>query len=86
VLVVQRGNVVIVYNLSGRSFATYGIGIPSAGVWQVRLNTDLKVYSSQFGDVGRGITSVTATSPGIWGQAAQVNVALGAYTAVILSQ
>jgi len=87
VIVFQRQNVIVLMNLSGRAFGGgYGIGITATGTWQVRVNTDLRQWSSVFGDIGKGITSVQATSPGIWGKPAQVSVPLGAYTAIVLSQ
>jgi len=85
VVVFRRDNVVVVMNLSGTAYPVYNIGIPSAGVWHVRLNSDLQAYSAQFGNVGAGQTALKSFTPGMWGQPAALSVPLGAWSAVVLS-
>lgn len=53
----------------------------------VLLRSCLRVPNrSAFGDMGKGVTAVQASSPGIWGQPAQGCIPLGAYTTFVLSQ
>jgi 1,4-alpha-glucan branching enzyme len=79
-----RDDVVVVLNFSTRSFPSYHLGFPREGPWHVRFNSDWSGYDGSFGDCGS--TGTWAT----WGTADPMPfgaaIALGAYSAVILSQ
>ncbi len=77
-------DVVVVINLSARSFPVYTIGLPRAGVWRVRLSTDWRGYSPDFGDVTPG--GCLAGGPSRDGLRWSGTIALGAYSALVLSQ
>jgi 1,4-alpha-glucan branching enzyme len=77
-------DVVVVANFSGRWFPSYQLGLPRRGVWYVRLNSDYQGYSTDFGNT---------YTPDVWtedvgrdGLNYRGQVALGPYTAIILSQ
>lgn len=44
-------SVVVVLNFADRSHAGYEIGLPSEGLWKVRINSDAKTYDAEFGDL-----------------------------------
>lgn len=77
-------DVVVVVNCSAQPFARYHVGLPRSGRWHVRLNTDWDGYSEDFGAVDT--YDATASEPGADGMAWSGDVALGPYSAVILSQ
>lgn len=79
-----RDDVVVVVNASHRSFAHYRIGMPRAGRWRVRLNSDWAGYGPDFGD--QPSFDTTAGAPGMDGMPAAASLGIGPYTAVILSQ
>ena len=89
-LAMTRGSsqdVVVLFNLSSKTYSSgYLIGVPAGGVWNVRFNSDLKSYSGSFGNVGAGVTQITASNTPRNGFNYQVNVPLGAYSVVVLSQ
>jgi 1,4-alpha-glucan branching enzyme len=79
-----RDDVVVVMNFSARAFDSYWIGFPRAGSWRVRLNTDWRGYSDDYGDhLGYDTMAGSAPGDGMWYGG---NVGLGPYSAVILSQ
>jgi 1,4-alpha-glucan branching enzyme len=79
-----RDSVVVVVNLANRGYADYTIGMPRAGRWRVRFNSDWAGYDPQFG----GQDSYdTDTRPGAMDAMAHTaSIGLGPYSAVILSQ
>lgn len=78
-------DMVIIMNLKSISYPEgYNIGVPYSGTWDIVFNSDLKEYSSSFGNVGASISSLTAKSQPLQGMPYQVSVPLGAYSAVIL--
>ena len=60
------------------------IGLPAAGAWHVRFNSDDQTYSSTFG--GTPSTDVQAIGGAKDDQAQSGTVQLGRYSVVILSQ
>jgi 1,4-alpha-glucan branching enzyme len=80
-----RDDVVVVLNLSGRSYDSYRIGLPRGGLWRVRLNSDWRGYSAAF---------TGHDSHDFWAQSGSNgddmpfggDVGIGPYTAIILSQ
>jgi 1,4-alpha-glucan branching enzyme len=77
-------DVIIVANFSGRSFANYDIGLPRQGIWYVRFNSDWNGYSGDFGNTYTA--DVWTADGGKDGLGYHGSLALGPYSAVILSQ
>lgn len=76
-------DVLVVANLAGEQRWDQVIGVPAAGTWRVRLNSDVPVY----GDfAGEGSGDVEATAEGADGQPARVVVGIGAYSVLVLSR
>jgi 1,4-alpha-glucan branching enzyme len=77
-------DVVVVANFANRSYAGYRIGLPRAGRWRVRFNSDWAGYSDVFTD--HASFDLVAADQGTDGMAFSGTVGLGPYTALILSQ
>jgi 1,4-alpha-glucan branching enzyme len=77
-------DVVVVLNFSDTGHAAYQIGLPRAGTWRVRLNSDWSGYDPAFGDWASYDTA--SAGPPHDGLPYSGTVGLGPYTAVILSQ
>lgn len=60
------------------------IGLPRAGIWRRRFNSDLKLYDPEFGDgdVGRVLTEKSKAD----GMAISAEITISPYTALIFSQ
>lgn len=88
VLAFTRGsnnNLVVLMNLSSVAYNTgYIIGAPAAGSWSIVFNSDLKKYSSAFGGVGTGVSSISSQPQSYGPFSNSINVPLGAYSCVIL--
>jgi len=78
-------DVVVVVNVSNRAWADYRIGLPAAGEWRVRVNTDWKGYGADYENVG-GIGVVATAGEPRDGMAASASLAIGRYSALILSR
>jgi 1,4-alpha-glucan branching enzyme len=70
---------VVIANFSSTNYPVYNLNFPWAGTWYVHFNSDSTNYSSDFGN--NGSTVVTAS-----GNPATASVAIGPYSALILSQ
>jgi len=77
-------DVVVVLNCSSRVLEGYRIGLPRPGAWRVRLNSDWTGYSDDFGAVHSA--DAVAGVPGAGGMDEAADVAIGPYSALILSQ
>ncbi|MCH2102273.1 MAG: alpha amylase C-terminal domain-containing protein, partial [Planctomycetes bacterium] len=78
-------DVIVVANFSDRSWTNYRIGLPRAGTWRVRFNSDWSGYDTAFGD--HPSYDVVANSSLPWdGMPASGEISIGPYTAVIFSQ
>lgn len=77
-------DVVIVLNLSSQTWNSYNIGFPRGGTWNVRLNTDSVLYSSDYGNFGS--LSVNATVGAKDGMNFNGDLSIAPYSALILSQ
>jgi 1,4-alpha-glucan branching enzyme len=77
-------DVVVVANFADRSYDSYTIGMPRAGWWRVRFNSDWAGYSPDFGS-HLGYDTFAAESPRD-GMPFQANVGIGPYSVLILSQ
>jgi 1,4-alpha-glucan branching enzyme len=80
----SRGDVVVVANWSGRAFPAYDVGLPTPGTWHVRFNSDDTRYGADFG--GTPSADVASKTVARDGQAQSGSIALGAYSAVILTR
>jgi 1,4-alpha-glucan branching enzyme len=69
---------VVIANFANVNYPVYNLNFPYAGTWYVHFNTDSTNYSSDFGN--NGSTFVTAG-----GNPVQASVAIGPYSALILS-
>ena len=69
---------VVIANFANVNYPVYNLNFPYAGSWYVHFNTDSTNYSSDFGN--NGSTVVTAG-----GNPVQASVAIGPYSALILS-
>lgn len=77
-------DVVVVCNFSHAPKTDYRIGFPDSGWWRLRLNSDAKIYSSDFADTACG--DVEALDEGADHLPASGQVAIGPYSILIFSQ
>jgi 1,4-alpha-glucan branching enzyme len=79
-----RDDVVVVANFGNRSYDSYTVGFPRAGLWRVRFNGDWSGYSSDFGNqLSYDTTAIDGPRDGL---SYQGDVGIGPYSAIILSQ
>jgi 1,4-alpha-glucan branching enzyme len=76
--------VVVVANLANRSYDSYSIGFPRAGLWWVRFNSDYAGYSPDFGN--RQGYDTFAQPEGRDAMPCAGNIGIGPYSVLILSQ
>ncbi len=80
-----RGDdVVVVANFSERSLRDYEVGFPAFGMWYVRINTDSRIYSPDFG--AQDVFDTDATGPAKDGLPHSGRLLLPPYSAIVLSQ
>jgi 1,4-alpha-glucan branching enzyme len=79
-----RDDTVILANFANRSVDHYTIGLPRAGRWRVRLNTDWRGYDAAFGN--HLSLDVDAREGPYDGLPFAADVGIGAYSAIVLSQ
>jgi len=77
-------DVVVVINFADVSYTGYRIGLPRAGVWRVRFNSDSSAYDAYFGNWNSFDTE--ADGPALNGMPLSGTIGIGPYTCVILSQ
>jgi len=77
-------DVLVLANFGHRGYPGYRVGLPRPGRWRVRLNTDWDGYDPEFGELP--VFDVTTDDRSLDGMPCSAEVALPAYTAVILSQ
>jgi 1,4-alpha-glucan branching enzyme len=77
-------DVVVVANFANRSYDSYTIGMPRAGQWRMRLNSDWQGYSADFGN-HLGYDTTAGGGP-VDNMPYQANVGIGPYSVLILSQ
>jgi 1,4-alpha-glucan branching enzyme len=75
---------VVLANFGHRSYPSYRVGLPRAGTWRVRLNTDWSGYDPGFGGVPVFDTATDERAQD--GMRCSAEIGLPAYTAVVLSQ
>lgn len=77
-------DVVVIANFADRSYDSYTLGMPRAGQWNVRFNSDWQGYSADFGNhLGY---NTTAGGGSMDSMPFQANVGIGPYSVIILSQ
>ncbi len=79
-----RDDVVVVANFANRAYDSYTLGFPRAGKWRIRLNSDWRGYSPDFGD--HPTFDAMADGGPKDGLPASGSVSVGPYSAIILSQ
>jgi len=79
-----RDDVIVLANFSTEAFPDYHLGVPRAGRWRVRFNSDWDGYDPDF----EVVESLDADSRAVEqdGMAQRIAVGLGPYSVVILSQ
>ncbi|WP_225821652.1 alpha-amylase family glycosyl hydrolase [Streptomyces naphthomycinicus] len=79
-----RDSTVVVLNFGNRAYDNYRLGLPRAGVWRVRFNSDWAGYDPEF--AGSPSFDVDADDDGQDGMSWAGGIGVGPYSAVILSQ
>ncbi len=77
-------DVVVLANFSNTTFPSYRIGVPNAGFWNLRFNSDWDGYDQAFGN--HPSTGVSADPIPYDGMAYSIDLTIAPYTALILSQ
>ena len=78
-------DVIAIFNCSNNTIGSYRIGIPRAGVWHVRFNSDSKYFCDVFQDDGIK-ENITAEEGWYDGHYWHLDFGIGRYSALILSQ
>lgn len=76
-------DVVVIANLDAQAKHKYRIGMPEAGLWKLRFNSDATQYSDAFGDFDS--FDVTAHAGETDGLAAHAEIAIAPYSLLIYS-
>lgn len=77
-------DVIVVANIANQPAENIRIGVPSAGLWKVRFNSDSKLYSKLLGDFP--CIDTEAVEGECDGQPFSIGLALGSYAIAIFSQ
>jgi 1,4-alpha-glucan branching enzyme len=77
-------DVLVVVNLMNKGYTGYNVGVADTTPWRIRLNSDLPIYGSDF--TGTQTGTVTPTALPTDGKPYAVTLALGPYSAMILSR
>lgn len=78
-------DVIVIANFSDQAWTNYRIGLPRAGTWRVRFNSDSASYDAFFGDHPSNDVVANMNLP--WdGMSGSAEISIGPYSAVILSQ
>jgi 1,4-alpha-glucan branching enzyme len=77
-------DVVVALNLSNIPVDDYAIGVPTAGLWRIRFNSDAHAYSPDFSDhPANDIEAIAGPRDGF---EQHIRLGIGPYSAVIFSQ
>jgi 1,4-alpha-glucan branching enzyme len=79
-----RDDVIVLANFSANPYSDYRVGVPRAGRWRVRFNSDWDGYDPEFETVD-SLDADTEAEPQD-GMDQRISVGLGPYSVVILSQ
>ncbi|MAT95995.1 MAG: 1,4-alpha-glucan branching protein [Anaerolineaceae bacterium] len=77
-------DVIVVANFANQTVTDYKLGLPHAGQWQVRFNSDLKAYHPSF--TSHHVPVVTAVPDEYDQLAYHATISIGPYSVIILSQ
>jgi 1,4-alpha-glucan branching enzyme len=77
-------DVMVVANFAHEPRNGYRIGFPEAGRWRLRLNTDWKGYSDDFGDFASH--DIEAVDEPYDGMSAKGDISIGSYSVLVYSQ
>jgi 1,4-alpha-glucan branching enzyme len=77
-------DVIVILNLSSQPITDYVVGVPAAGIWRVRFNSDSSAYSPDFSD-HPAIDTEALPEPAD-GCTHRIVTGVSAYSAIILSQ
>lgn len=77
-------DVIVVYHFAEGRLEDYAIGLPQAGEWKLRLNSDATIYHAEMDDTVSG--DVIAKAEARDGQAFSAAVNIGAYSCLIYTQ
>jgi len=77
-------DVIVVANFANTTRNSYTLGLPRAGTWQVRFNSDWSGYDAGFGN--HASNAVQATAGAYDGMPYRGNISIAPYTLLILSQ
>ncbi len=77
-------DVIVLINLSANAVENYDIGVPTDGVWLVRVNTDSTIYSGDFSD--HPADPHPARPEPLDGYSHRITLGVAPYSAVVLSQ
>lgn len=77
-------DVIIVINFSHEAVSDIAIGVPRAGRWEVRLNSDSRAYGDDFSD--HPAQAVDASPEPCDGQEHRIVTGIGPYSLVMFSQ
>lgn len=80
----EEHKVIILTNFSDRTYTDHEIGLPTAGTWHLRLNSDAQVYDESFGNEARA--TVETTERDLHQQAHAATFTLPPYTLLIYTQ
>jgi 1,4-alpha-glucan branching enzyme len=80
----SNDSTIVIMNFKNETFENYVIGVPIAGSWKVRFNSDWKGYDDEFTDnyTGEPHTGDGRTD----GMNHYINISIGPYSILILSQ
>lgn len=89
VLVYRRWNkagddVMVVANFGAKKYTRYDVGVPAAGTWIARVDSDATKYGADFGSVTPTAVTVAATARD--GLPATASIVLGPYAVVVLTR
>lgn len=76
-------DVVVVMNMSNDTRENYIIGMPEAGEWKLRFNSDARIYSDDFGN--HHSSDIDAENRGYDGMPASAAISIAPYTLLIYS-
>jgi 1,4-alpha-glucan branching enzyme len=77
-------DVMVVANFSAKKYTRYDVGVPAAGAWRARVDSDATRYGADFGSPTPTAVSVAPTTRD--GQPATASITLGPYAIVVLTR
>jgi 1,4-alpha-glucan branching enzyme len=76
--------VMVIVNFGAKKYTRYDVGVPSAGTWVARVDSDATKYGADFGSAtSTAVTVMTTPRDGLPATAA---ITLGPYAFVVLTR